>query len=151
MEQTQSRRLGVDVKKQPRQPRGCKACPRGCGRAPHPRGPLVAPLTYLLRLYISTYPENIQEHHEKLFQLSQPSVSARSDLGTFVGAPLEGPPGVGGAPSPRGRAGHPRGRLPCFLTSTPSPLDHVCSKNHAPEGFIPLGLRLIFLFFEILK
>ena len=44
-----------------------------------------------------------------------------------------------------------RGSLGCFLTCTPSPLDHVRSKNHAPEGFIPFGLRLIFLFFEILK
>ena len=44
-----------------------------------------------------------------------------------------------------------RGRLGCFLTCSPSPLDHVRSKNHAPEGFIPFGLRLIFLFFEILK
>ena len=44
-----------------------------------------------------------------------------------------------------------RGGLDCFLTCTPSPLDHVRSKNHAPEGFIPFGLRLIFLFFEILK
>ena len=35
--------------------------------------------------------------------------------------------------------------------STPSPLDHVCSKNHVPEGFIPFGLCLIFLFFETLK
>ena len=45
-----------------------------------------------------------------------------------------------------GRALHPRGRLGCYMTSTPSPLDHVRSKNHAPEGFIPFGLRLIFLF-----
>ena len=44
-----------------------------------------------------------------------------------------------------------RGSLGCFLACTPSPLDHVRSKNHAPEGFIPFGLRLIFLFFEILK
>ena len=34
---------------------------------------------------------------------------------------------------------------------TPSLLDHVRSKNHASEGFIPFGLRLISLFFEILK
>ena len=54
-------------------------------------------------------------------------------------------------PRDRGRALHPRGRLGSFLTCTPSPLDHICSKNHAPEGFIPFGLRLIFLFFEILK
>ena len=45
----------------------------------------------------------------------------------------------------------PRGRLVDCLTSSPSPLDHVCSKNHVPEGFIPFGLRLIFLFFETLK
>ena len=35
----------------------------------------------------------------------------------------------------------PRGLLVHFLTSTPSLLDHVCSKNHAPEGFIPFGLQ----------
>ena len=67
---------------------------------------------------------------------------------------------VGGCPrGPRDRGhalqgGHDllsRGGLDCFLTCTPSPLDHVRSKNHAPEGFIPFGLRLIFLFFEILK
>ena len=44
-----------------------------------------------------------------------------------------------------------RGSVGCFLTCTPSPLDHVHSKNHASEGFIPFGLRLIFLSFEILK
>ena len=53
------------------------------------------------------------------------------------------PVGGGGVPS--------RGHLGCFLTCTPSPLDHVRSKNHASVGFIPFGLRLIFLFFEILK
>ena len=49
------------------------------------------------------------------------------------------------------RAPLPRGHLVRFWMFTPSPLDHVCSKNDAPEGFIPFGLRLIFLFFEILK
>ena len=39
----------------------------------------------------------------------------------------------------------------CFLTCTPSSLDLVRSKNHVPEGFIPFGLCLIFLFFETLK
>ena len=57
----------------------------------------------------------------------------------------------GGHAHPLGRALLPRGRLGCFLTYTPSPLDHVRSKNHAPEGFIAFGLRLIFLFFETLK
>ena len=41
---------------------------------PHPRGPLIAPLTYFFLLYISIYPENIQEHNETLFPLPQPSV-----------------------------------------------------------------------------
>ena len=45
----------------------------------------------------------------------------------------------------------PRGLLVGCLTPTPSPLDHICSKNHAPEGFIPFGLPYIFLFFETLK
>ena len=55
---------------------------------------------------------------------------------------------VGGRPrGPRDRGG----RLEHFLACTPSPLDHVLSKNHTPEGFIPFGLRLIFLFFKILK
>ena len=34
LEQTQSRRLGVDVKKQPRRPRGRRACPRRVGAPP---------------------------------------------------------------------------------------------------------------------
>ena len=56
-----------------------------------------------------------------------------------------------GAPTLTGRTDHPRGCLGCFLTSTPSLLDCLCSKKIAPEGFIPFGLRLIFLIFETLK
>ena len=63
-------------------------CKGGC--APHPRGPLEHPPTYFFLLYIPTYPENIQEHHETLFPPPQPSVSARSHLGAFVGVPPEG-------------------------------------------------------------
>ena len=62
----------------------------------------------------------------------------------------KGPTRVLGA-HPPGRGLLPRGLLASFLTSTPSLLDHVCSKNNAPEGFIPFGLRLIFLFSETLK
>ena len=58
---------------------------------------------------------------------------------------------VGGMPTPLGRALLPRGFLAAFLTSTPSLLDCVCSKNDPREGFIPFGLRLIFLSFETLK
>ena len=89
LEQTQSRRLGVDFKKQPRWPRGCRARPRGWAR-PHPRGPLAAPMTYFFLLYISIYPKNIQEHHETLFPSEQPSIPVRSHLGAFAGAPSEG-------------------------------------------------------------
>ena len=49
LEQTWSRRLGVDVKKQSRRPRGRGRPP---GRTLHPRGALVAPLTYFFLLYI---------------------------------------------------------------------------------------------------
>ena len=66
---------------------------------------------------------------------------------------------VGGRPrGPRDREARPiggallsRGGSGCFLTCTPSSPDLVRSKNHAPKGFILFGLRLIFLFFEILK
>ena len=57
----------------------------------------------------------------------------------------------GGAPTPLWRALLPRGRLGCFLMSTPSLLVCICSKKTAPEGFILFELRLIFLFFETLK
>ena len=67
-----------------------------------------------------------------------------------VGGAARGPRGWGHAQGGR-RASLPRGLLASFLTSTPSPLDHVCSKNHVPEGFIPFGLRLIFFFCETLK
>ena len=65
----------------------------------------------------------------------------------YVGGHSWGP-GDRGAPYRGGRALLSPGRLDCFLTCTPSPLDHVRSKNHAPKGFIPFGLRLIFLFFK---
>ena len=68
----------------------------------------------------------------------------------YIRGAMRGPRGWGARPGGR-RASLPRGLLDCFLTSTPSPLDHVCSKNKAPEGFIPFGLRLIFLFSETLK
>ena len=68
----------------------------------------------------------------------------------YVGGRPRGPRDRGARPT-GGRALLSRGRLGCFLACTPSPPDHGHSKNHAPEVFIPFGLRLIFLFFEILK
>ena len=80
----------VDIYRRKKYVGGASRGPRGRGRAHHPRGPLMAPMTYFFHPYIPTYPENIQEHHEKLFPPPQPSVSARSHLGAFAGAPPEG-------------------------------------------------------------
>ena len=49
-------------------------------------------------------------------------------------------------PRGRGRALLPRGCLVSFLTSTPSLVDCICSKNEPHEGFFPFGFYLIFLF-----
>ena len=67
-----------------------------------------------------------------------------------VSGATRGPRGWGRA-YPPGRAPLPRRRLVASITSTPSLLDCVCSKNNSPEGFIPFGFRLIFLFCETLK
>ena len=83
LEQTQSGRLGVEVNKATRRP-------RGRAERPHPRGPLVGPPTYFFRLYILLYPKNIQGSHETTFPLPQPSVLVRSHLGTFFGDLSEG-------------------------------------------------------------
>ena len=77
LEQMQSRRLGVEVRDATRQPRGRRA-------RPHPRGPLVAPMTYFFCLYILLYPKNIQGSHETTFPPLQPSVPVISHLGPFL-------------------------------------------------------------------
>ena len=43
-------------------------------RAPHPRGPLVAPPTYFFLLYIPTYPHTIKTDHKNLIPPPQPYV-----------------------------------------------------------------------------
>ena len=68
----------------------------------------------------------------------------------YVGGATWGPRGWRARPGGYARP-LPHGLLVDFFTSTPSPLDHVCSENHVPEGFIPFGLRLIFFFCETLK
>ena len=77
-------------------------------------------------------------------------------VGIYIGGrsrsvELRGAHEGGGVPREGRRASLPRGLLIDFFTSTPSPLDHVCSQNHVPEGFSPFGLRLISFSFETLK
>ena len=64
--------------------------PYGGRHAPHPRGPLVAPLTYLFVLYIHIYSRTLRVSHENTFPPPQPSVPVRSHLGAFFGDLSEG-------------------------------------------------------------
>ena len=48
-----------------------------------------------------------------------------------------------GAHEDGGRASLPRGRIVASLTSTPSLLDCVCSKNDPREGFIPFDIPFL--------
>ena len=57
----------------------------------------------------------------------------------------------GGRAQGGGHAPLSRGFLEASLTSTPSLLNCLRSKNNSPKGFIPFGLRLIFLFFKTPK
>ena len=69
--------------------------PTPLGRALHPRGPLVAPLTDFFRLYISIYPKNFQEHNRSGVPLPQASVATKNQSGPCSGTLPEG-----GNPSP---------------------------------------------------
>ena len=60
------------------------------GRAIHPRGPRVAPLTDFFRLYISIYPKNIEEHNRSGVPLPQASVATKNQLGPCSGTLPEG-------------------------------------------------------------
>ena len=60
------------------------------GRAPHPRGPLVAPLTDFFRLYISIYPKNIGEQNRSGVPPPQASVATKNQSGPCSGTQPEG-------------------------------------------------------------
>ena len=57
---------------------------------PHPRGPLVAPLTDFLRLYISIYPKNIEEQNRSGVPPPQASVATKNQSGPYSGTLPEG-------------------------------------------------------------
>ena len=67
---------------------GERAYPPGC--ALHPRGPLVAPPTYFLLLYIRIYPENIQDHNRSGVPPPQAFVATKNQSGPCSGTLLEG-------------------------------------------------------------
>ena len=89
LEQTQSRRLGVDVKKQPRRTRGSRARPLS-------PGPLEAPPTDFFRLYIPIYPKNIKDNNRSGVPLPQASVATKILSGACSGTLLEGGSLTGG-------------------------------------------------------
>ena len=70
LERKQSRILGVDAREATRKPRGREA-------RPHPRGPLVAPLTDFFRLYMSIYPKNVGEQNR--LGVSPPEASVATE------------------------------------------------------------------------
>ena len=59
------------------------------GRASLPRGPLGAPPTYFFLLCIPTYPRTNRDGAKNLIPPPQLSVSTRSHLGAYSGAPPE--------------------------------------------------------------
>ena len=65
-----------------------RACPPG--RAPHPRGPLVAPLTDFFRLYISIYPKNTGEQNRSGVPPPQASIATKNQSGPCSGTLPEG-------------------------------------------------------------
>ena len=95
LERKQSRRLGVYVRDAIRKPRGREVCPTPWAR-PHPRGPLVAPLTDFFHLYISIYPKNIEEHNRLGVPPPQASVATKNLSGACSGTLLEGGSLTGG-------------------------------------------------------
>ena len=95
LERKQSRRLGVEVKEASRWPRGREARPGG-RRVPHPRGPLVAPLTDFFRLYMSIYPKHIGEQNRSGVPPPQASVATKNQSGPCSGTLPEGGSLTGG-------------------------------------------------------
>ena len=63
---------------------------------PHPRGPLVAPLTDFFRLYMSIYPKNIGEHNRSGIPPPQASVATKNQSGPCSGTLPEGGSLTGG-------------------------------------------------------
>ena len=116
-------------------------------------------MTALFQRSSGTGPKMGSRGYRKLRRWNQVFGSVSDRLGVrryiyrrkeYIGGATGGPRGwrarLGGQARPL-----PRGLPVGCLTQGPSLLDHVRSKNHVPEGFIPFGLHLIFFFCETLK
>ena len=66
------------------------------GRALHPRGPLVAPLTYFFHLYIPIYPKTFGEQNRSGVPPPQASVATKNQSGPCSGTLPEGGTLTGG-------------------------------------------------------
>ena len=95
LERKQSRRLGVDVREATRKPRGREARPTPWVR-PHPRGPLVSPLTDFFCLYMSISRKNIEEHNRLGVPPPQAFVATKNQSGPCSGTLPEGGSLTGG-------------------------------------------------------
>ena len=95
LEREQSGRLGVHVRGSTRKARG-RGAPTPPGRALHPRGPLVAPLTYFFHLYIPIYPKTFGEQNRSGVPPPQTSVATKNQSGPCSGTLPEGGTLTGG-------------------------------------------------------
>ncbi len=95
LERKQSRRHGVHVREPTRkQEAGRRALPPWA--RPHPRGPLVARLTYFFLLYIPIYPKTIGEQNRSGVPPPQASVATKNQSGPCSGTLPEGGTLTGG-------------------------------------------------------
>ena len=95
LERKQYRRLGVHVRRSTRRARGRGARPPP-GRALHPHGPLVAPLTDFFRLYIPIYLKTFGEQNRSGVPPPQASVATKNQSGPCSGTLPEGGSLTGG-------------------------------------------------------
>ena len=89
LERKQSRRLGVYVREATRKAQG-RGRAHPPGRALHPHGPLVAPLTDFFCLYTSIYPKNIDEQNRSGVPPPQASVATKNQSGACSSTLPEG-------------------------------------------------------------
>ena len=77
-------------------PTRVEGAPTPLGRALHPRGPLVAPLTYFFHLYIPIYPKTFGEQNRSGVPPPQASVATKNQSGPCSGTLPEGGTLTGG-------------------------------------------------------